>query len=73
MARRRKPPKVTFDDIPCSRCGGIFLEMTGVDPAPIGWPPPWHGVCRNCKTEEERNQILGNSGARLVTGAKSET
>lgn len=72
MARRRKPPKVTFDDIPCSRCGEIFLEMTSVDPAPSDWPPPWHGVCRKCQTDEERSRILGNSGAQLVVGPKSE-
>lgn len=72
MARRRKPPKVTFDDVPCSRCGEIFLEMTGVDPAPSGWPPPWQGACPNCRTNEEAKRIASNSGAHLVVGPKSD-
>ena len=74
MPKRRKPPKITFEDRPCARgCGEILLVQASIDPAPIGWPPPWHGVCRNCQTEAEKDQILGNSGAGLVAGHKSET
>lgn len=73
MTKRRKPPKIQIEELPCARgCGEILLVQTSIDPAPSGWPPPWHGVCRKCKTDEEMDQILRNSGAHLVGGAKRD-